>query len=203
MYRRFIQGYTEIVRPLHDLLKKGQPSKFNALTEEASEAFQKLIDVVVNPPVLGLPRADLPYSIDTDASDYQLGVALYQHLPDGTRQALGYWSRTLQAAEKNYYTPEKECLAVVWACGVLRPYLQGGKYVVHTDQAPLRWLRTTTEETGRLMRWRLHLSEFDFTVKYKKGTRKSVADCLSTRGSTTDEVHDDIPCFALEALDQA
>ena len=206
VYRRFIRNYTKMAKPLYDMLKKGQPSKFAQLTEEASEAFKQLIDVVVNPPVLGLPRADLPYSIDTDASDYQLGVALYQHLPDGSRQTLGYWSRTLQGAEQNYSTPEKECLAVVWACGVLRPYLQGGHFVVHTDQASLRWLLTTTEGTGRLMRWRLRLSEFDFTVKYKKGTSNSVADCLSrlgSRGSTTDEVDDEIPCFALEALDLA
>ena len=204
VYRRFIRDYTKIAAPLYELLKKGEPTKLGPLSDSAATAFATLVDMVTNPPVLALPRADLPYSIDTDASDYQLGVALFQHLPDGTRQTLGYWSRTLQAAEKNYSTPEKECLAVVWACGVLRPYLQGAQFVVNTDQSSLRWLLTTTEGTGRLMRWRLRLSEFDFEVKYKKGSSNSVADCLSrlnTLGEAVDEVDDGIPCFALEEHD--
>ena len=201
VYRRFIRNFTHMAAPLYDMLKKGKPTKFDSLSEEAAKAFDALIEKVTNPPVLALPRADLPYSIDTDASDYQLGVALFQHLPDGTRQTLGYWSRTLQAAEKNYSTPEKECLAVVWACTVLRPYLQGAPFMVHTDQASLRWLLSTTDGTGRLMRWRLRLSEFDFEVKYKKGSTNSVADCLSrlsTRGETVTEIDDEIPCFVLD-----
>jgi len=201
VYRRFIRDYTKIAAPLFALLRKGQPVKIAQLSEEAIYAFDELIRAVTNPPVLALPRADLPYSIDTDASDYQLGVALFQHPTEGPRQPIGYWSRTLQGAERNYSTPEKECLAVVWACGVLRPYLQGAPFVVHTDQASLRWLLTTTDGTGRLMRWRLRLSEFDFDVRYKKGTKNSVADCLSrlrTLGDTVTEIDDQIPCFHLD-----
>ena len=201
VYRRFIRDYTKIAAPLYAKLKKGQPIKLEPFDDESCKAFETLISSLTSPPVLALPRADLPYSIDTDASEYQVGVALFQHLPNGDRQPIGFWSRTLQAAEKNYSTPEKECLAVVWACGVLRPYLQGDRFLIHTDQASLRWLLTTTDGTGRLMRWRLRLSEFDFDVKYKKGSKNSVADCLSrlrTLGETTTEVDDQIPCFNLD-----
>ena len=206
VYRRFIRDYTKMAAPLYAKLKKGEAVILDPFNEESDAAFRNLIEAVTNPPVLALPRADLPYSIDTDASAYQLGVALFQQPPEGPREPIGYWSRTLQAAEKNYSTPEKECLAVVWACTVLRPYLQGAPFVVHTDQASLRWLLTTTDGTGRLMRWRLRLSEFDFDVKYKKGTHNSVADCLSrlrTAGDTTTELEDEIPCLPLEVPDEA
>ena len=110
-------------------------------------------------------------------------------------------SRTLKPAEKNYSTPEKECLAVVWALTTLRPYLQGVQFTAYSDQASLRWLMTIAEPSGRLMRWRLRLSEFDFAVLYKKGKINTQADALSrlpTSGDTTSAIDDEIPCFKLE-----
>ena len=67
----------------------------------------------MNAPILRLPKIDLPFSIDTDACDYQIGAALMQTYEDGTRHPVGYWSRSLNPVEQNYSTTEKECLAVV------------------------------------------------------------------------------------------
>ena len=54
----------------------------------------------MQPPVLALPVAGLKYSVDTDASDYGIGCALFQDHPDGQRKR--FWSRTLVPAENNY-----------------------------------------------------------------------------------------------------
>ena len=81
------------------------------------------------------PKMGLPYSVDMDASDHQVGAALLQAYPDGSRKPIGYWSRSLITAEKNYSTSERECPAVVWALATLRPYLQGEDFIVHSDQA--------------------------------------------------------------------
>ena len=70
VYRRFIRDYTKIAAPLYAKLKKGQPVQLDEFDEVSSEAFKTLIKAVTSPPVLALPRADIPYSIDTDASDY-------------------------------------------------------------------------------------------------------------------------------------
>ena len=144
------------------------PAKLNPLTDEEKNAFEILKKCLISPPILKLPKKGLPYSIDTDACNYQVGVVLLQTYPDGTRHPLGYWSRTLNPAEKNYTTTEKECLAVVWGCQILRPYLEGSHFRIYTDHQPLKWLLGITDTSGRLARWRLRLSEFDYSVDYKK-----------------------------------
>ena len=201
VYRRFVPGFAKLATPLNKLLRKGQPEQLEVFSESEAEAFKALISAVTAPPILALPKPGLPYSVDTDASNSQVGAALFQTQPDGERQPVGYWSRTLNSAELNYSTTEKECLAVVWALGTLRPYLQGESFIVHSDQASLRWLLEVSEPSGRLMRWRLRLSEFDFAVKYKKGTANTQADALSrlpTTGYTSVEVDEEIPCFTTE-----
>lgn len=142
-------------------------------------AFETLKRLLTSADVLALPILDLPYSIDTDSSDYQVGCALFQMHPYGERKPIGDWSRTLQQAERNYSVPEKECLAVVWDLTTLRPYLQGVHLTVNTDQSCLGWLMSIMDRSGRLMRWRLRLLEFDITSKYKKGSANVHADASS------------------------
>ena len=202
VYRRFIPNFSLMAGPLNSMLKKGHPVKFGPLTPEQAQAFRKLVDAVLSPTVLALPKPNLPYSVDTDASDYQLGAALFQTYPDGERRPVGFWSRTLNSAERNYSVSEKECLAVVWALQTLRPYLQGTFFVVHSDHSALRWLLEIAEPSGRLMRWRLRLSEFDFRVEYKKGCLNTQADALSrlqTLGETVPHIDHEIPCFLAES----
>ncbi|CDF33203.1 unnamed protein product [Chondrus crispus] len=198
VYRRFVPNYAHKAAPLNQLLKKGQPAKLEPFDETEIKAFDTLREAVISPPILALPKAGFPYSMDTDASDYQVGTALFQSHEDGQRKHIGFWSRLLHAAERNYSTSEKECLAVVWGVVTLRPYLQGTRFTVHTEHSSLRWLMEITDPSGRLMRWRLRLGEFDFDVKYKKGKLNTQADALSrlfTSGETTVPVDEEIPCF--------
>ena len=123
MYRRFVPNYAKIAHPLNELLKKGQPVQLEGFDEPLKKAFHKLQDAILASPVLALPKKDLPYSVDTDASDYQIGAALFQTQPDAQPKPIGFFSRTLAAAERNYSVSEKDCLAVIWAVHTLRPYL--------------------------------------------------------------------------------
>ena len=68
--------------------------------------------------------------MDTDASDGQLGCCLLHKQADGLALPLGFCSRTLNSAEWNCYTTEKECLAIVWVVTHLRPYLEGVEFTV-------------------------------------------------------------------------
>ena len=134
VYRRFVPSYSRIAAPLSDLLKKGKPVTLDPFGESERTAFLKLIEAISSPPVLALPKAGLPYSVDTDASNKQIGAALFQTHQGNERKPIGFWSRTLHAAEINYGVTEKECLAVVWALTTLRPYLYGERFTVHSDQ---------------------------------------------------------------------
>ena len=90
---------------------------------------------------------------------------------------------------------------MVWALKTLRPYLLYEKFVAHTDHATLRWLLTIQEPSGRLLRWRFRLAEYNFHVMYKKGPQNVHADALSRLRTATETVADDwdeIPSFLVE-----
>jgi hypothetical protein len=90
-----------------------------------------------------------------------------------------YASKTLDAAQKNYATTEKEFLAVVFACDKFRPYIIDSKVTIHTDHAAIRYLMEKKDAKPRLIRWVLLLQEFDLHIVDRKGAENPVADNLS------------------------
>ncbi|KAM2549647.1 hypothetical protein TB1_013989 [Malus domestica] len=113
-----------------------------------------------------------------DASDYALGAVLGQR-KDKRPHVIYYASRTLNDAQLNYSTTEKELFAVVFALDKFRSYLIGTKVIVFTDHAALKYLLTKNEAKPRLIRWILLLQEFDIKIHDKKGSENVVADYLS------------------------
>jgi hypothetical protein len=123
VYRRFVLGFEKIAAPLNTLLKKGESPKIGKLSTEQTGAFDALRDKLLHPPVLVLTQNEKRYILDTDASAEQIGLCLLQEHVDGKKHPMRFWSRTLNAAERNYSTTEKERLEIVWAILQLRPYL--------------------------------------------------------------------------------
>ncbi|KAM1230455.1 hypothetical protein ACFX11_040760 [Malus domestica] len=113
-----------------------------------------------------------------NASDYALGAVLGQR-KNKHSHVIYYASRTLNDAQLNYSTTEKELLAVVFALDKFRSYLIGTKVIVFTDHAALKYLFTKKEAKPRLIRWMLLLQEFDIEIRDKKGCENVVADHLS------------------------
>ena len=178
VYRRFVPNFARTAAPLNAFLRKGCTTELPPFNEEQSAAFELLKKALLAPPILRLPRADLPYSVDTDACNNQVGSALLRTYPDGTRHPIGFWSRSLNPAEKNYSVGEKEYLAIVRAVQLLRPYLEGTHFDLYTDHQALRWILIGSDHSGHLARWRLRILEFDFTVTYKKGAKNKIADAI-------------------------
>jgi RNase H-like domain found in reverse transcriptase len=129
-------------------------------------AFETLHALLLNPPILAVPRIEGAFTLDTDSSDHQLGFCLLQEQPDGTQRPIGYWSRGLTSAE-NHSTTEKESLAISWAILHLRPYQ---KFIIRNDHHSLRWVLSLSDAQVRLARWRLSLLEFDYEVQYHPGS---------------------------------
>lgn len=115
VYRRFVPNFTRVAAPLNRILRKGEPVELLNPTEEHNNVFEALRASLTCPPMLLLPRPDLPYSVDMDGCKDQIGCALMQADADGTGNPIGFWSRSLNPAERNYSTGERKCLAVVWA----------------------------------------------------------------------------------------
>lgn len=171
-YRRFIKNFSKITFPLTRCLRKG--SVINSENIEYKNAFQKCKELISNSPVLQYPDFSKPFKLTTDASNIAIGSVLTQN-----DHPIAYYSRTLNTAEKNYSTIEKELLSIVDSTKHFRPYLYGQKFIVETDHNPLVWLSKIKEPNSRLIRWKLKLEEFNFEIKYKKGKENVVADALS------------------------
>jgi hypothetical protein len=174
-YRKFLPNFSKIARPLNDLLKKNQKWKWET---EQEESFQKLKEQVTKPPVLKFPDFTQPFVLTTDASDYAIGSILSQG-DIGKDKPIAFASRTLNTAENNYSTVEKELLAIVWSCKHFRPYLLGRTFTIVTDHKPLTWMFSIKDPSSRLLRWRFLLEEYQFKVVYRAGVKNVNADALS------------------------
>ncbi|CAN6677835.1 unnamed protein product [Malus baccata var. baccata] len=174
-YRRFIKDFSKIAQPLCRLLQKDVSFEFN---EACEKAFKHLKDLLTTAPIITPPDWSIPFELMCDASDYALGAVLGQR-KNKQPHVIYYASRTLNDAQLNYSTTEKELLAVVFALDKFRSYLIGTKVIVFTDHAALKYLFTKKEAKLRLIRWMLLLQEFDIEIRDKKGCENVVADHLS------------------------
>ncbi|CAN6700865.1 unnamed protein product [Malus baccata var. baccata] len=174
-YRRFIKDFSKIAQPLCRLLQKEVVFEFD---EACSTAFKHLKEALTSAPIITPPDWSLPFELMCDASDYAIGAVLGQR-KNKQPHVIYYASRTLNDAQLNYSTTEKELLAVVFALDKFRSYLLGTKVIIFTDHAALKYLLTKKEAKPRLIRWMLLLQEFDIEIRDKKGVENVVADHLS------------------------
>jgi hypothetical protein len=171
-YRRFVQNYATICKPLHEVLKK------NAFqwTEKQEETFVALKQAMTSPPVLALTNFSAPFVLETDASGYGLGAVLMQQ-----GKPLAFFSKTLGVKAFSQSIYEKEAMAILEALRKWRHYLLGNKLVIKTDQKSLKYLTNQRLLKGIQHKLMLKLLEFDYTTEYKQGKENSVADALSRK----------------------
>ena len=199
-YRHFIKDFSQIEKPLSNLLVQGIPFEFDS---QCLHTFTVLKDKLISAPIVAAPDWSFPFELMCDASDYAIGAVLGQKR-EKIFQVIYYASRTLNDAQLNYATTEKELLAIVFAFDKFRPYLIGNKVVVHTDHSAIKYLMTKKDAKPRLIRWVLLLQEFDVEIKDKKGTENLVADHLSRLEGARDDVpeNDEFPDEKLLAIEQ-
>ncbi|GJS97713.1 reverse transcriptase domain-containing protein [Tanacetum coccineum] len=174
-YRRFIQDFSKIARPMTHLLEKDTPFIFS---KECIESFNILKKKLTEAPILVAPDWDLPFEIMCDASDYAVGAVLGQRKTKHF-QPIHYASKTMTDAQAHYTTTEKVLLVVVYAFEKFRPYLVLSKTIVYTDHSALKYLLAKQDAKPRLLRWILLLQEFDVIIRDKKGAENLAADHLS------------------------
>ena len=159
-------------------------------------------DKLVSASIVVAPNWAFPFELMCDVSDYAIGAVLGQKR-ERIFQVIYYASRTLNDAQLNYATTEKELLAIVFAFDKLRPYLISNKVVLHTDHSAIKYLMTKKDAKPRLIRWVILLQEFNLEIKDKKGKENLVADHLPWLEGVRDEVHvnDDFPDKQLLAIE--
>ena len=128
-YRRFIPDFATIGTPLTDLTRKSSPDKV-CWTTKCDKAFNELKKSLCLLPVLKSPDFDLPFVLQTDASDRGVGAVLSQADTEGVDHPIAYFSRKLLPRKEKYATVEKECLAVKLAVEAFCVYLLGRHFTI-------------------------------------------------------------------------
>ena len=174
-YRRFIRDFSKIAKPLYKLLEKDEKFEWDA---ECQEKFEELKAYLTTTPIVRAPDWHLPFEVMCNVSDLAVGAVLGQRV-EGKPYVVYYASKTLNEAQRNYTTSEKELLAVVYALDKFRSYLIGSDIVIFTDHSALKYLLTKQNSKARLIRWVLLLQEFNIQIRDKKGVENVVVDHLS------------------------
>nr|GEU69582.1 retroelement Pol polyprotein-like [Tanacetum cinerariifolium] len=185
-YRRFIQDFPKISRPMTHLLEKNTLLIFSKYCIKAFQMLKKLTEA----PILIAPNWDLPFELMCYASDFSIGAVLGQRHEKHFRP-IRYASKTMTDAECNYTTTEKEMLAVVYAFEKFRSYLIMNKSIVHTDHSALKYLFAKKDAKARLLRRVLLLQEFDFKVLDMKGAENLAVDHLSRLENPYENIYAD------------
>jgi len=179
-YRRFIQDYSRVARPLTKLTKKTDKWTWN---EEAETAFKDLKQRFTTAPILAHFDAQRPVLIETDASDFAIGAVLSQRDGEGRLHLVAFHSRKFQPAEINYEIHDKELLAIVDAFKHWRRYCEGATHQIQvfSDHQNLEYFTMTKVLNRRQARWAQELVGIDFRIYYRPGTQNGKPDALSRR----------------------
>lgn len=198
-YRRFVQNYSAIVRPLTELAKGYAPTQKriervpeahkvylkesepfgDRWDKSCTDAFHQIIYCLTHAPVLAFADPQKPYILHVDASLKGLGAVLNQEYPEGLRP-VAFASRKLSSAEKNYPIHQLELLSLKWAVvDKFHDYLYGARFTVRTDNNPLMYVLSTAKLNAVGHRWLAALSTYEFDVQYRPGRHNIDADLLS------------------------
>jgi ribonuclease HI len=173
-YRRFIEGFFKIVKPLTTLLEKDREFKW---TDACQECFEELKRRLTTAPVFVMPDLQKGFDIYCDASRQGLGCVLMQE-----GHVTAYALRQLRKHEQNYPTHDLELAAVVHALKMWRHYIMGTKCQIYTDQKSLKYIFTQKDLNLRQRQWLELIKDYDLKIQYHPGKANLVADALSRKG---------------------
>ncbi|WVZ97235.1 hypothetical protein U9M48_042785 [Paspalum notatum var. saurae] len=163
-YRRFIENFSKIAKPMTSLLEKDAKLRW---TNTQQAAFDELKKRLTTAPVLTLPDQQKKFIVYCDASR--------------NGKVIAYASQQLRKHEVNYPTHDLELAAVVHALKIWRHYLFGQRCEIYTDHKSLKYIFTQNELNMRQQRWLELIKDYDMKIHYHPGKANVVADALSRK----------------------
>jgi len=175
---KFTPNIATLIKPLRELLSSKKTWSWGHFQDEA---FKKVKTKLTKPSVLAMYNPDADTKICSDASSYGLGAVLLQQ-QSGRWRPVAYTSRAMSETEQRYSQIEKEALRIVWACEKFSDYIIGKPVDLETDHKPLIPLLSKTHLDRlppRVVRFRLRLMQFNYTISHVPGKMLYTADTLS------------------------
>ena len=191
-YNKFLSNLATITDPLYRLTKKGIQWKWGS---EEQATFQKLKDMLCADTVLAHFDPSLLVGVSCDASEVGLGAVLFHRYADGSERPIANISKTLTDTQRRYSQIQKEALAIVFSLKKFHQFLYGRRFILVTDHRPLIALFGPTKATpalaaNRLARWALMLSQYDYSIEYRRTADHGNADALSRLPAGPDATFD-------------
>lgn len=198
-FRKFVKGYALIARPLNKLLRKDVTFKW---TSETREAFKRLKSMLAERPILTLYKAEAEHEVHTDASSHGVAGILFQREQQTPLQPVAYYSRSTTPIESKYHSYELEALAVVESLERFKYYLLHKKFKIVTDCNSLKLTQEKKNLIPRIARWWLRISEFEYELEYRSGSKLAHVDALSRNPSKTGNTLDNVADKVMRITDK-
>ena len=187
-YRRYVQDFAKIARPLHQLTEKRNDFFWNS---EAQEAFEVLKARLIFAPIMAFPSMRETFFLYTDASQHAMG-ATFAQIQNGSDRVICYASKSFSKAQSQYSTTKRELLAILNFTRQFKHYLLGRKFQIVTDHRALQWLHNFKNPDGLTARWLEKLSAFEKEIVHRSGKTIGHADSMSripSQDASMDHAH--------------
>ena len=179
-YGRFIKDLAAIAAPMYALTCKNTPFTWGS-AEQTS--FETLKGKLASAPIMAYPQQGKMFILDTDASQYAFGAVLSQLQIDKSgnevERVIAYASKKFSDTERMYCARKRELLAIVNAVKHFEVYLRGPTFLIRTDHASLKYIKTIKDLPAQFYRWTFYLEEYSYKLEIRKGVLHSNADALS------------------------
>ena len=195
---QFVERYSIISLPLTDILgNKAFASKRSRRSlipwvEPQQQAFSSLKSALTSFPMLAFPALDRRFVLHTDANADGAGASLTQDY-EGAERIASYASHRWSRTNAQRGATERECMAVLCATVIFRPFLAGRQFTLFTDCSALTWLFRSHDHDVKLHRWALRLTELDMIMKWRPGLSHQLPDAVSRLlrpGAAGDSIND-------------
>ena len=179
-YRRFIQEFLKLAKPLTSLTKKD--TLFDQ-SPACQSAFDSLKKISTKAPILAHYKQGVKTIVETNSSDYVSSGVLSQLGDNVLLQPVAFFSKNLNPAECNYEIYDKELLTIIRCFKQWKPELEGTGVPVKVikDHKSREYFMTTKKLTRRQARQAEFLSRFNFVISYIPGKKNQKADSLTRR----------------------
>jgi len=207
-YRRFIRNFSIIARPLHDLDKKGVPWVW---TMTQQQSFDQLKDLILSEPCLAHADLEKTFRMETDASAFAYGAALSQKQDNGKFHPVGFMSKSMVPAERNYDAYDREALGIVKPLQHWRYWLEGTQKpieIITNHKNLLNGFNDKPTPSKRHLRWLEILRRYNYVVGYRPGKQNTVADIPSRRadhypeGGEPEEIVNPFPASKIHPIEE-
>ena len=169
-YSQWIPAYSDRIKPITSC-------KAFPLSQQAIEAFESIKYTIEEATITAI-NEDIPFEVETDASDVALAATLSQQ-----GRPVAFFSRTLQGSELKHAAVEKEAQAIVESVRHWRHFLTGRHFILKTDQKSVSYMFDKQHKgkikNDKIMRWKLKLSCYNFDIVYGPGKENIPADTFS------------------------